>query len=186
MNSRKEQFFNFHFRPAGQPVEGPVRYAVGHTSLGKVIVARSQRGICAILLGDSEASVLDQLRMEFSQVDLVADFSALHHELDHVVAFIERGKANARVDVDVGGTPFQQKVWQSLCKIPADETRSYSSVAKTLNMPAAARAIAGACAANILAVVIPCHRVVRSDGAVSGYRWGAERKRSLLSRESKA
>lgn len=186
MNSRKEQSFNFHFRPLGQPAEGTIGLAVGHTSLGEVIVARSQRGICAILLDDSEASVLNQLRTAFSQVDLLADPFTLRHELDHLIAFIERGSADASVDFDVRGTSFQQRVWQSLCEIPAGQTRSYCNVAQALNMPAAVRAIAGACAANILAEAIPCHRAVRSDGAISGYRWGVERKRSLLRRESNA
>lgn len=185
MTSRQKSPFNLHFRPSGHYVEGPIRYAFGKTDLGAVVVARSQRGVCAILLGDDEASAFDQLRSAFPQAELVADPWALHHELEQIGSFIEQGGVSARLDLDVGGTPFQQRVWQFLCHIPAGQTLSYQGVAQALKMPAAARAVAGACAANVLAVAIPCHRVVRGDGTISGYRWGVERKRGLLGRESK-
>lgn len=187
MNSRQESSFNLHFRPSDQYIEGPISYASDQTNLGEVIVGRSRRGICAILLGDNQASVLNQLRSALPQTELVvAEPGALLHELDQLIAFIEHGSTGVRFDLDVGGTPFQQKVWQSLCDIPAGQTRSYKEVAQALDMPDAVRAIGGACAANILAVAIPCHRVVRSNGAISGYRWGVERKHRLLNRERKA
>jgi O-6-methylguanine DNA methyltransferase len=112
-----------------------------------------------------------------------ADERALARELNRVIAFIDKGQPTGVVDLDIGGTEFQQKVWHALCGIPCGQTRSYGEVAQNLGVPEAHRAVAGACAGNVLAIVIPCHRVVRSDGSVSGYRWGVERKRGLLAEE---
>ena len=109
--------------------------------------------------------------------------ASLERELGQVIGFIDKDASEGVINLDIGGTAFQQKVWQALCGIPAGKTRSYSDVARHLGVPEAVRAVAGACAANVLAIAIPCHRVVRSDGSISGYRWGVERKRALLAEE---
>lgn len=178
--------FAFHYRTPGSPVEGPIRFAVGRTAVGSVLIGRSRRGVCAILLGEAAQALRDGLATAFPGIELQADAHSLRHELDQVIAFIDEGLSEGRVDLDVGGTAFQQKVWQTLCVIPAERTRGYREVARDLSVPEAVRAVAGACAANVLALAIPCHRVVRSDGRVSGYRWGAERKLALLARENGA
>ncbi|MBS0450023.1 MAG: methylated-DNA--[protein]-cysteine S-methyltransferase [Proteobacteria bacterium] len=176
--------FKYNFRAPGSQVEGPIRYALGRTVHGHIVIGRSQRGICAILLGDSERTLRQELAAAFPGVELKAAQSPLHRELGQVIAFIDKDTAQGIVDLDIGGSPFQQKVWQALCEIPAGQTRSYREVAEHLGVPEAIRAVAGACAANVLAVAIPCHRVVRSDGSVSGYRWGVGHKRALLAKEA--
>lgn len=184
MKIRSVPMFKYNFRAPGSQVEGCIRFAVGRTVLGKVIVGRSQRGICAILLGDDAQSLRDQLSASFPAIALQADQAALERELNQVIAFIDKDTAEGVINLDIGGTSFQQQVWQVLCGIPAGRTRSYSDVARDLGVPEAVRAVASACAANVLAVAIPCHRVVRSNGSVSGYRWGVERKRALLADEA--
>lgn len=176
----------YHFRTPGSRVEGPIAYAVGQTQLGSVLVARSQRGICAIFLGDRPHDLRAPLAAAFPAIELQADPTALSGELDQVIAFIDRKTVEGDIHLDIGGTAFQQKVWQLLCAIPAGQTRSYRAVAHDLGAPQAVRAVAGACAANVLAIAIPCHRVVRSDGAIAGYRWGVERKRMRLNEEAAA
>jgi len=176
--------FKYNFRAPGSQVEGPIRFAVGRTVLGNVIVGRSQRGICAIFLGEEVQALRDQLVTAFPGIELQADQAALESELNQVVAFIDKDTSEGVIDLDIGGTVFQQKVWQALCGIPAGKTRSYGDVARDLGVPEAVRAVAGACAANVLAIAIPCHRVVRSDGSISGYRWDVERKRVLLAEEA--
>jgi len=176
--------FKYNFRAPGSQVEGPIRFAVGRTVLGNVIVGRSQRGICAIFLGEEVQALRDQLVTTFPGIELQADQAALESELNQVVAFIDKDTSEGVINLDIGGTVFQQKVWQALCDIPAGKTRSYGDVARDLGVPEAVRAVAGACAANVLAIAIPCHRVVRSDGSISGYRWGVERKRVLLAEEA--
>ena len=141
-----------------------IRFAVGECSLGAILVAASDRGICAILIGGDAA---------FEQ--LVA----------RVVGFVEAPEIGLDLPLDVRGTAFQQRVWQALRAIPAGATMSYSEVARAIGAPKATRAVAGACASNPIAVAIPCHRVVRNDGGLSGYRWGVERKRALLGREAR-
>lgn len=183
MKSRPVSMFKYNFRVPGRQVEGPIRYAVARTVREMVLIGKSQKGICAIFLGESEQALLDQLKAEFPSVELMPVQRALLRELGQVVAFIDKDIAEGVVDLDIGGTPFQQEVWKALCGIPAGQTRSYGEVAQHLGVPEAVRAVAGACAANTLAVAIPCHRVVRSDGAISGYRWGIERKRELLAEE---
>lgn len=176
--------FKYNFRAPGSRIEGPIRYAIGKTVLGRVLIGRSQRGICAIFLGDHEEALHKELVDAFPGIDVTQAQSALRHELSQVIAFIDKDTADGIVDLDIGGSPFQQKVWQMLCGIPAGQTRSYSEVAEHLGVPEAVRAVAGACASNMLAIAIPCHRVVRSDGSISGYRWGVERKRALLAEEA--
>ncbi len=186
MNSHHEHSVQCNFRAARQHLSGPVQYDFGQCSLGSVVVAQSQRGLCAILLGDDESSLHDQLRAALPHATLAAEPSALPQAVDQTIALIEQTRIPGRIELDVGGTPFQQKVWQYLCSIPAGQTSSYSRIAQALAMPKAARAVAGACASNVLAVAIPCHRVVRSDGSITGYRWGITRKHALLAREGAA
>ncbi len=178
--------FKYNFRAPGSQVEGPIRYAIGQTVLGKVLVARSLRGICAIFLGEDEPALRDQLAAEFPDAEACADQAGLARELNQVVGFIDKDTSEGVINLDIGGTAFEQKVWQALCGIPAGKTRSYGDVARDLGVPEAVRAVAGACAANVLAIAIPCHRVVRRDGSISGYRWGVERKRALLAGEAAA
>lgn len=162
MKTRSISTFKYNFRAPGSQVEGPIRVAVGPTVLGKVIVGRSQLGLCAIFLGESMQALYDQLAAAFPDIELQGDQASLECELNQVIA----------------------QVWQALCGIPAGKTRSYGDVARDLGVPEAVRAVAGACAANVLAIAIPSHRVVRSDGSISGYRWGVERKRVLLAEEA--
>lgn len=184
MKTRSFSTLNYNFRAPGTSVEGPIRFAVGQTVLGKVLIGRSQRGVCSIFLGEDVRALRDQLGEAFPTIELQADQPSLAHEVNQVVAFIDKDVPGGVINLDIGGTAFEQKVWRALCDIPAGQTRSYSEVARNLGAPEAVRAIAGACAANVLAIAIPCHRVVRSDGSISGYRWGIERKRALLAEES--
>lgn len=184
MKTRSISTFKYNFRAPGSQVEGAIRFAVGQTVLGKVIVGRSQRGICAIFLGEETQALRDQLAEAFPAIELQADQAALERELNQVIAFIDKDHSEGVINLDIGGTAFEQKVWQALCGIPSGKTRSYGDVARDLGVPEAVRAVAGACAANVLAIAIPCHRVVRSDGSISGYRWGVERKRALLADEA--
>lgn len=184
MTTRSISMFKYNFRAPGSQVEGPIRFAVGQTVLGKVLVARSQRGICAIFLGEDAQGLSAQLAAAFPGIAPRADQASLDAELSQVIGFIDKDQSEGVINLDIGGTAFQQQVWQALCGIPAGKTRSYGDVALDLGVPEAVRAVAGACAANVLALAIPCHRVVRSDGSVSGYRWGVERKRALLAEEA--
>ncbi|CAM5208238.1 AraC family transcriptional regulator of adaptative response/methylated-DNA-[protein]-cysteine methyltransferase OS=Castellaniella defragrans OX=75697 GN=HNR28_000367 PE=4 SV=1 [Castellaniella defragrans] len=184
MKTRSVSTFKYNFRAPGSQVEGPIRFAVGQAVLGKVLVGRSRRGLCAIFLGEDAQALRDQLAAAFPGLALQSDQVSLRRELGQVIGFIDTDSFEGVVDLDIGGTAFQQKVWQVLCDTPAGKTRSYSDVARELGAPDAVRAVAGACAANVLAIAIPCHRVVRSDGSISGYRWGVERKRALLAREA--
>ncbi len=163
-----------------------IRFAVGQCSLGAILVAHSGQGLCAILLGDDPDALVRDLQDRFAQAQLVggdADYEAL---VAQVVAFVEAPGLGLALPLDVQGTAFQQRVWQALRSIPPGQTASYAEIAARIGAPAATRAVAQACGANALAVAIPCHRVVRSDGALSGYRWGVERKRALLQREADA
>ncbi|WP_454672947.1 methylated-DNA--[protein]-cysteine S-methyltransferase [Achromobacter pestifer] len=184
MKTRSTSSFKYHFRAPGSQVEGPIRFAVGQTVLGKVLVGRSQHGICAIFLGEAEQVLRDQLAAEFPRTELKASQASLTGELNQIIAFIDKDTAEGVVNLDIGGTAFEQRVWQALCGIPAGKTRSYGDVARDIGVPEAVRAVAGACAANVLAIAIPCHRVVRRDGSLSGYRWGVDRKRALLADEA--
>lgn len=156
--------------------------ALGQSSLGQVLVAQSAKGICAILLGDSEQELLADLQERFANAEFKRQPTL--PELQKVIAFIEQPSSPLELAINMQGTEFQQRVWKALCTIPLGETRSYKSLATQLGKPDAVRALASACAANPIALAIPCHRVVRSDGGLSGYRWGVERKRELLKREA--
>ncbi|WP_266181810.1 methylated-DNA--[protein]-cysteine S-methyltransferase [Dyella humicola] len=150
------------------------------------MVARHGGGICAILLGDSRADVLGDLQQRFPDAAMIEGDHQAMRLLHKVVALAESPKTTVELPLDMRGTAFQQRVWQALRNIPAGSTTTYADLARRIGAPRAARAVAQACAANHLAIVIPCHRVVRSDGALSGYRWGVERKRILLQREARA
>ena len=161
-----------------------IRFAVGQTSLGAILVASSKKGVASILLGDDPDELVRDLQDRFPKACLIGadhDYEVL---VARVVGFVETPGSGLNLPLDVRGTAFQQRVWQALQEIPAGETVSYTEVARRIGVPRAVRAVAGACAANNLAVAIPCHRVVRNDGSLSGYAWGIERKRDLLNREA--
>ncbi len=162
-----------------------IRFAIGECSLGAILVAASSRGVCAILLGDDPDALARDLQDRFPRADLIGADADFERIVARVVATVEAPGLGLDLPLDVRGTAFQQRVWQALRDIPAGDTASYAQVAQRIGMPKAARAVAQACAANALAVAIPCHRVVRNDGNLSGYRWGVERKRTLLDREAK-
>ena len=160
-----------------------IRFAIGACSLGAILVAATGKGICAILMGDDPDQLARDLQDRFPKAELrgaEADFEAT---VARVVGLVEAPALGLDLPLDVRGTAFQQRVWQALREIPCGQTVSYGELAARLGLPAGARAIAGACAANPVAVAIPCHRVVRNDGSISGYRWGVERKHALLARE---
>ena len=161
-----------------------IRFAVGETSLGAILVASSKKGVASILLGADPDTLVRNLQDRFPKARLIGadgDYEAL---VARVVGFVEAPNLGLDLPLDVRGTAFQQRVWQALQEIPVGQTASYAEVARRIGSPKAVRAVAGACAANNLAVAIPCHRVVRNDGSLSGYAWGVERKRVLLDREA--
>lgn len=173
-----------NYRAGGASTE--IRFAVGECSLGSILVAKSERGICAILLGDDPDALTRDLQDQFPQANLIGGDVEFEQLVSKVVGFVEAPALGLDLPLDVRGTAFQQRVWQALQKIPAGSTASYTDIANRIGLPKSVRAVAQACGANTLAVAIPCHRVVRSDGALSGYRWGVERKRTLLEREARA
>jgi AraC family transcriptional regulator of adaptative response/methylated-DNA-[protein]-cysteine methyltransferase len=160
-----------------------ILFAVGECSLGSVLVARTDKGVCAILLGDDPDTLVRELQDRFPRADLVGADAAFERTIASVVGFVDAPSVGLDLPLDVRGTAFQLRVWQALRAIPAGSTASYAEIARRIGAPTAARAVARACAANPLAVAIPCHRVVRTDGSLSGYRWGVDRKRRLLSAE---
>lgn len=162
-----------------------IRFAIGECSLGSILVAMSERGLCAILLGDDPAALARDLEDRFPRANLIGGDADFERLVSTVVGFIEAPGLGLDLPLDVRGTAFQQRVWQALREIPAGQTASYTDIASRIGAPKAVRAVAQACAANALAVAIPCHRVVRTDGSLSGYRWGVERKRTLLDREAR-
>jgi len=170
------------YRKQGQGVT--IRFAVGECSLGSVLVASTDKGVCAILLGDDPNELAIDLQNRFAQAELIGGDADYEQTVAQVVGFIDQPGSSWTLPLDIRGTAFQERVWQALREIPSGQTVTYSELAERLGTPKAARAIAGACAANRIAVAIPCHRVVRNDGSLSGYRWGVERKRQLLQRES--
>ncbi|MEP7063139.1 MAG: bifunctional DNA-binding transcriptional regulator/O6-methylguanine-DNA methyltransferase Ada [Betaproteobacteria bacterium] len=161
-----------------------IRFAIGECSLGSILVAQSARGVCAILLGDDPDALARDLQDRFPKANLIGADRGFEQLVAKVVGMIEAPRLGLDLPLDVRGTAFQQRVWQALREIPAGSTTTYTDIARRIGAPKAVRAVAQACAANALAVAIPCHRVICRDGAVSGYRWGVERKRELLSRES--
>jgi len=160
-----------------------IRFALAACSLGSLLVAASQRGVCAILLGDDPEALLRDLQDRFRNAELLGGDQEFERWVAKVVGFIEAPRVGLDLPLDLQGTAFQQRVWEALRKIPPGSTVSYAELAQRIGAPSATRAVAQACGANPLAVAIPCHRVVRMDGSLSGYRWGVERKKELLARE---
>ncbi|MDA8480924.1 bifunctional DNA-binding transcriptional regulator/O6-methylguanine-DNA methyltransferase Ada [Citrobacter sp. Awk 4] len=172
------------FRKGGDKVT--VRYAMADCALGRCLVAESERGICAILLGDDDAGLIAGLHEMFPAArDEPAD-ADFQQRVQQVITSINARNTPLTLPLDIQGTAFQQQVWQALRTIPCGETVSYQQLANAIGKPKAVRAVASACGANKLAIVIPCHRVVRGDGSLSGYRWGVARKAQLLKRETQA
>ncbi len=163
-----------------------IRFAVGACSLGAILVAATDKGVCAIAFGEDPAVLVRELQDRFPKAELAGGDAAFEATVARVVGAVEAPGLGLDLPLDIRGTAFQQRVWQALRAIPPGQTASYAQIAAALGMPAAVRAVAGACAANTLALAIPCHRVIRADGALSGYRWGVERKATLLERETVA
>jgi AraC family transcriptional regulator, regulatory protein of adaptative response / methylated-DNA-[protein]-cysteine methyltransferase len=170
------------YRAGGARAE--IRFAVGECSLGSILVAKSEKGVCAILLGDDPDALARDLQDRFARANLIGADAEFEELVAKIVGFVETPAVGLDLPLDVRGTAFQQRVWQALRKIPVGSTASYSDIAQRIGAPKSVRAVAQACAANTIAVAIPCHRVVRNDGALCGYRWGVERKRALLEREA--
>jgi AraC family transcriptional regulator of adaptative response/methylated-DNA-[protein]-cysteine methyltransferase len=172
------------FRSGGNGAS--IRFAVGQCSLGAILVAATDKGVCAILLGDDASDLVRDLQDRFPRAHLIGADPDFERLVALVIGFVEAPATGLDLPLDVQGSAFQQRVWQALREIPAGATASYRQVAERIGSPAAVRAVARACASNTIAVAIPCHRVVRNDGTLSGYRWGIERKRALLEREAVA
>lgn len=171
------------YRSSGQGTA--IRFAVAQCSLGSLLVAASDKGVCAILLGDDPDALVRDVQDRFRNAELIGGDREFERWVAKVIGFIEAPRIGLDLPLDLRGTAFQQRVWAALRKIPAGQTISYTELAKRIGLPSATRAVAQACGANHIAVAIPCHRVVRNDGSLSGYRWGVERKRELLIRERK-
>jgi AraC family transcriptional regulator, regulatory protein of adaptative response / methylated-DNA-[protein]-cysteine methyltransferase len=170
------------YRGGGAGAE--IKYALATSKLGRVLVAATRRGVCAVRMGDSDSELVAGLRGEFPLSQVREDSSALGELAQQVIACVNGGDAHPDIPLDIRGTAFQARVWEALRRIPRGETRSYAQIAKELKQPSAVRAVARACAMNPVAVIVPCHRVVRSDGGLGGYRWGIERKQELLASEA--
>ncbi|TKW65020.1 MAG: bifunctional DNA-binding transcriptional regulator/O6-methylguanine-DNA methyltransferase Ada [Paracoccus denitrificans] len=172
------------FRQGGKDTE--IRFAVGESALGAILVAETDKGICAITMGDDPEGLVRDLQDRFPKARMIGGDAAFDARVAQVVGFVEAPQIGLDLPLDIRGTAFQQRVWQALRDIPAGETASYTDIAQQIGAPKSVRAVAQACASNKIAVAIPCHRVVRRDGDLSGYRWGIERKRALLEKESAA
>jgi AraC family transcriptional regulator of adaptative response/methylated-DNA-[protein]-cysteine methyltransferase len=170
------------FRSGGKGAQ--IRFAIAECSLGPILVASTEQGICAILIDDDPEALVRDLQDRFPKAELIGAEAEYEQVVSRVVGMVERPEIGLDLPLDVRGTAFQQRVWQVLREIPAGRTVSYAELAELVGSPKGARAVAGACAANALAVAIPCHRVVRNDGSISGYRWGVDRKAALLDREA--
>ena len=162
-----------------------MHFAVGECWLGSILVAATGRGVCAILLGDDPDALLQELQDRFPKAQRIGGDREFERLVANVVGLVEAPALGLDLPLDVRGTAFQQRVWKALGDIPAGSTASYTEIARRIGAPKAVRGVAQACAANPVAVAIPCHRVVRRNGALAGYRWGVERKRALLEREAK-
>jgi AraC family transcriptional regulator of adaptative response/methylated-DNA-[protein]-cysteine methyltransferase len=171
------------FRAGGK--ETDIHFAIGECSLGTILVATSERGVCSIVMGDDPERLVRDLQKQFPSANLIGAESGYEEMVAKVVGLVEQPGIGLDLPLDIRGTAFQQRVWKALRETPAGKTASYAEIARKIGEPKAVRGVAQACAANKLAVAIPCHRVVRSDGALSGYRWGVERKRELLEREAR-
>lgn len=161
-----------------------IGYATGRCSLGRILIAATHEGVCAVHLGDSDESLVAELRARFPNADIARAGDAFAKTAKAMIAAAEHPWERSGLPLDIRGTAFQQRVWAALREIPAGETATYAQIAGRLGAPKAVRAVAAACAANPIAILVPCHRVVRSDGSLAGYRWGPERKAALLAKES--
>lgn len=171
---------------ASSATDGEVRFAAGRSILGWVLVAATERGICQIDLGTTPLNLIDRLRTRFATARLQDGDAACATWAAQVAAFIEHPRPGFTLPLDVRGTTFERRVWRAVSDIPPGATASYAEVARQVGSPATAQEVGQALAANPIAVAIPCHRVVRSNGDLGGYRWGIRRKRALLERESRA
>ena len=171
-----------HLKPSTEEI----KFATGKSELGAVLVARSAAGVCAILIGDGTEVLKSDLAEEFTDAKLVRDDRALRTELEKILTFIKTPAKGLDLLLDIRGTPFQRRVWNALLGVRVGYKITYAALASRIGEPHAIRAVANACAANAIALAIPCHRVVRSDGALAGYRWGAERKRRMVEKEAEA
>jgi AraC family transcriptional regulator of adaptative response/methylated-DNA-[protein]-cysteine methyltransferase len=160
-----------------------IHFAIGQCSLGAILVAQSERGICAIFLGDDPEMLARDLQDRFPHAELIGGDKNFEKVVAKVIGFVEAPQIGLDLPLDVRGTAFQQRVWQALREIPLGKTVTYTEIANRIGAPKSVRAVANACGSNKIAVAIPCHRVVRRDGNLSGYRWGVERKRALLDKE---
>lgn len=160
-----------------------IGYTVANTSLGKVLVASTERGVSAVYLGESEKSLVDELRKEYAKAEIVREAEGHENWLSEIMRRVEGNTPSVDLPLDVQATAFQRRVWQELQKIPRGATRTYTQVARALGKPRSVRAVARACATNPVSIVVPCHRVIRTDGTLAGYRWGLQRKQKLLERE---
>jgi AraC family transcriptional regulator of adaptative response/methylated-DNA-[protein]-cysteine methyltransferase len=160
-----------------------IKYTTAKSSLGEVLVAATERGVSAVYLGDATAKLTGELREEYPRAEIVAEKGAFSEWVGEIVARVEGQAPRRELPLDLQATAFQRRVWQELQRIPRGTTRTYIQVARAMGKPSAARAVARACATNPVSIVVPCHRVVRSDGNLAGYRWGVSRKQALLERE---
>jgi len=172
-----------HTRKTNHDVLENIRYTTGTCMLGALLVAQSDIGVCSIVLADDEATAIEELNARFPDACLMPDAERLLPLVNSAIALTDGSAATLDAALDMRGTAFQIRVWEQLRTIPPGQTESYAEIARRIGAPRSARAVARACAANPVALAIPCHRVVRSDGSLSGYRWGVDRKRALLERE---
>ena len=163
-----------------------IRYSIASSPLGRVLVGATQKGISAVYLGDSDARLESEIRREYPRAEIRRDRNGMEGWIEKILAHLRGREPHLDLPTDVQATAFQRRVWEELRRIPYGSTRTYSQVARAIGRPRAIRAVARACATNPTSVVVPCHRVVREDGNLAGYRWGIERKRALLEHESKA
>lgn len=171
------------FRAGGADTD--VFFAIAECSLGSILVAQSKKGVCAISIGDDPKALIQDLQDQLPKANLIGNEPGYEDVVAKVVGLIEQPGIGLDLPLDIRGTAFQQRVWKALQQIPPGSTATYTDIAKKIGMPKAVRAVAQACASNVLAVAIPCHRVIRTDGSLSGYRWGVERKSALLEREAR-
>ena len=163
-----------------------ISYGIGESALGEVLIARTVLGVCAILMGTENDKLVKDLAASFPEAKLVANEHAVHYDLAKLLRFLNKPSEGLDLALDLRGTPFQRHVWQTLRTIPVGRTMTYADLARSIGAPHSVRAVAAACASNPIAIAVPCHRVVGSDGDLTGYRWGIERKRELIEREAMA
>ncbi len=172
------------YRKGGKNMK--IGYAIAKSSLGKILVAATERGVSAVYLGDADAKLVEELRAEYPRAEITAAGDSFERWVKEIVQRVEGNPPRLELPLDLQATAFQRRVWQELQRIPRGSTRTYSQVAKALGKPKAVRAVARACATNPVSIVVPCHRVIREDGSLAGYRWGLSRKQQLLAQESAA